>query len=186
MAACRGLDVLMGAGAGRVRAALPAAAALTVHTAGVTVLSRGEVHGTTPPVAAAVTAGTLGVAGAVAAGALRSLRRGPTAALAASGPAARGAAPHGRARTVVSAVAALASAGSTWPRACRSRLGRSVLRTRRTLSRRPRQVSGRWFRSRPRWPAGAGAWARSRSWRGRARRAGAARQGRRSPSPNPG
>jgi len=83
MAACRGLDVLMGAGRGRVRAALPAAAALTVHTAGVTVLSRGEVHGTTPPVAAAVAAGTVGVAGAVAVGALRSLRSAPTAALAA-------------------------------------------------------------------------------------------------------
>lgn len=82
MAACRGLDVLMGAGLGRVRAALPAAAALTVHTAGVTVLSRGEVHGTTQPVAAAVAAGTVGVAGAVAVGALRSLSARPTAALA--------------------------------------------------------------------------------------------------------
>jgi 4-hydroxybenzoate polyprenyltransferase len=82
MAACRGLDVLMGAGLGRVRAALPAAAALTVHTAGVTVLSRGEVHGTTQPVAAAVAAGTVGVAGAVTVGALRSLSARPTAALA--------------------------------------------------------------------------------------------------------
>ncbi|KRC42690.1 SCO3242 family prenyltransferase [Oerskovia sp. Root22] len=106
MAACRGLDVLMGAGAGRVRAALPAAAALTVHTAGVTVLSRGEVHGTTPPLAAAVAAGTVGVAGAVAVGALRSLRSGPTAepALGRSGA-------GRRARAVVPALAALASAG---------------------------------------------------------------------------
>lgn len=71
MAACRGLDVLLGAAGGRVRAALPAAAALTVHTAGVTVLSRGEVHGTTSPVAAGVAAGTVVVAGAVVAGALR-------------------------------------------------------------------------------------------------------------------
>ena len=106
MAACRGLDVLMGAGAGRVRSALPAAAALTVHTAGVTVLSRGEVHGTTPPVAAAVAAGTVGVAGAVAVGALRSLRSSPTAepALGRSGA-------GRRARAVVPVLAALASAG---------------------------------------------------------------------------
>ncbi|QDW64396.1 4-hydroxybenzoate polyprenyltransferase [Oerskovia sp. KBS0722] len=115
MAACRGLDVLMGAGLGRVRAALPAAAALTVHTAGVTVLSRGEVHGTTQPVAAAVAAGTVGVAGAVTVGALRSLSRRPTAALAGAPTAgtATGSAPvpAGRARAVVSAGAALVSAG---------------------------------------------------------------------------
>ncbi|WP_395245259.1 SCO3242 family prenyltransferase [Agromyces sp. MMS24-K17] len=43
MAACRGLDVLLGAG-GSARA-LPAALAVAVHTAGVTALSRGEVHG---------------------------------------------------------------------------------------------------------------------------------------------
>lgn len=65
MAACRGLDVLLGATPGRVRSALPAAAGLTAHTLGVTVLSRGEVHGTTRPVAGGVAAGT--VAGAVAA-----------------------------------------------------------------------------------------------------------------------
>ncbi|MFF2623484.1 SCO3242 family prenyltransferase [Oerskovia jenensis] len=109
MAACRGLDVLMGAGRGRVRAALPAAAALTVHTAGVTVLSRGEVHGTTQPVAAAVAAGTVGVAGAVAVGALSSLRKGPTTSLA-SAPTA-GTVTAGRARAVVPVLAALASAG---------------------------------------------------------------------------
>ncbi|MBD5786174.1 UbiA family prenyltransferase [Cellulosimicrobium terreum] len=71
MAACRGLDVLLGAGVGHLRAALPAATALAAHTAGVTVLSRGEVHGTTTPVAAAVASGTLTVAGSVVAGALR-------------------------------------------------------------------------------------------------------------------
>ena len=69
MAACRGLDVLLGAGVGHLRAAAPAAAALAAHTAGVTVLSRGEVHGTTRAVAGAVAAGTLGVAGAALAGA---------------------------------------------------------------------------------------------------------------------
>ncbi|GAA1402924.1 SCO3242 family prenyltransferase [Oerskovia paurometabola] len=115
MAACRGLDVLMGAGRGRVRAALPAAAALTVHTAGVTVLSRGEVHGTTPLVAAAVATGTTGVAGAVAVGALRSLRSGPTAPLTSAPPSVRSSGGQvdalGRARAVVPALAALASAG---------------------------------------------------------------------------
>ncbi|MFF2273435.1 SCO3242 family prenyltransferase [Agromyces sp. NPDC058136] len=45
MAACRGLDVLMGA-RGSVRA-LPAALSIAVHTVGVTALSRGEVHGGT-------------------------------------------------------------------------------------------------------------------------------------------
>ncbi|WP_282948687.1 SCO3242 family prenyltransferase [Cellulomonas endometrii] len=74
MAACRGLDVLLGAGTGHLRAALPAAAALAAHTAGVTVLSRGEVHGTTPSVAGAVAAGT----GAVAAAALAGPRTGAT------------------------------------------------------------------------------------------------------------
>jgi 4-hydroxybenzoate polyprenyltransferase len=44
MAAARGLDVLLGAG-GRERAAALPALAVAVHTAGVTVLSRGEVHG---------------------------------------------------------------------------------------------------------------------------------------------
>lgn len=45
MAACRGLDVLMGAGG--ARAALPAAGLLALHTAGVTAQSSGEVHGGT-------------------------------------------------------------------------------------------------------------------------------------------
>lgn len=67
MAACRGLDVLLGATPGRLRSALPTAAGLAGHTLGVTVLSRGEVHGTTPGIAAGVAAGT--VVGAVAAAA---------------------------------------------------------------------------------------------------------------------
>jgi 4-hydroxybenzoate polyprenyltransferase len=69
MAACRGLDVLLGATPGRLRSALPAAAGLSAHTLGVTLLSRGEVHGTTARVAGTVAAGT--VAGAVAAAATR-------------------------------------------------------------------------------------------------------------------
>jgi 4-hydroxybenzoate polyprenyltransferase len=60
MAAARGLDVLLGAG-GASSAWLPATL-LGAHTAGVTVLSRGEVHGSTPVIASAVTAGTVAVA----------------------------------------------------------------------------------------------------------------------------
>jgi hypothetical protein len=56
MAACRALDVLMGAGG--ARAALPAAVAVGGHTLGVTALSRGEVHGARPATAAAALAGT--------------------------------------------------------------------------------------------------------------------------------
>ncbi|ONI80756.1 4-hydroxybenzoate polyprenyltransferase [Saccharothrix sp. ALI-22-I] len=52
MAACRGLDVLLGG-----RAPLPAAL-MALHTLGVTALSRGEVHGTSPAVAKAVVGGT--------------------------------------------------------------------------------------------------------------------------------
>jgi 4-hydroxybenzoate polyprenyltransferase len=52
MAACRALDVLLGG-----RAVVPAAL-MAAHTLGVTVLSRGEVHGTSPAVAKAVLSGT--------------------------------------------------------------------------------------------------------------------------------
>ncbi|MEV5315382.1 SCO3242 family prenyltransferase [Streptomyces sp. NPDC052610] len=45
MAACRALDVLLGAGAGRGLSARTPALAMAAHTFGVTVLSRGEVHG---------------------------------------------------------------------------------------------------------------------------------------------
>jgi 4-hydroxybenzoate polyprenyltransferase len=45
MAACRGLDVLLGAGWQGRHHALLAAGALAVHTLGITALSRGEVHG---------------------------------------------------------------------------------------------------------------------------------------------
>ncbi len=57
MAAARGLDVLLGAG-GPGRGADVPAALLAAHTAGVTLLSRGEVHGSTPATAAVTTAGT--------------------------------------------------------------------------------------------------------------------------------
>jgi hypothetical protein len=72
MAACRALDVLMGAGG--ARAALPAAAAVGGHTLGVTALSRGEVHGATPATVRAVLAGTALTAVAAAGGRARSAR----------------------------------------------------------------------------------------------------------------
>ncbi|HEY0449310.1 SCO3242 family prenyltransferase [Actinophytocola sp.] len=58
MAACRALDVLLGAGAESTRQALPAAVAVGGHTLGVTALSRGEVHGASPATAATALAGT--------------------------------------------------------------------------------------------------------------------------------
>jgi 4-hydroxybenzoate polyprenyltransferase len=64
MAACRGLDVLLGAGWRARRTALPAAGVLALHTLGVTALSRGEVHGGSRATAATVTA--CSVASAVA------------------------------------------------------------------------------------------------------------------------
>ncbi|QHF23102.1 4-hydroxybenzoate polyprenyltransferase [Rathayibacter sp. VKM Ac-2804] len=73
MAACRGLDVLLGAGASGVRAAAPASAAVAAHTLGVTVLSRGEVHGTRPAIAGAAATGTAALALALGSG--RSGRR---------------------------------------------------------------------------------------------------------------
>lgn len=82
MAACRGLDVLLGAAPTRLRPALPAAGALAAHTLGVTALSRGEVHGTTTAVAGAVAAGTSVIAVATAAAAIVGGRRPTTPTLA--------------------------------------------------------------------------------------------------------
>jgi 4-hydroxybenzoate polyprenyltransferase len=65
MASTRGLDVLLGAHDAPATAWQPALA-MSVHTAGLTWLSRGEVRGTRPAVAAAVTAGTVAVAAATA------------------------------------------------------------------------------------------------------------------------
>jgi len=72
MAAARSLDVLLGAGVGALRTAAPAAAVVGVHTLAVTVLSRSEVSGASPRVAAATAALSSGAAG----GALVALRRG--------------------------------------------------------------------------------------------------------------
>ncbi len=59
MGTCRALDVFMGAGAGALRPAIVTAGILGTHTAGVTVLSRGEVHGTTTMIASAVALSTI-------------------------------------------------------------------------------------------------------------------------------
>lgn len=64
MAACRGLDVLLGAGGDHARAAVRPAAVMAGHTASVTALARGEVHGTHPAVATAAAAVTVGSAAA--------------------------------------------------------------------------------------------------------------------------
>lgn len=70
MAACRGLDVMLGgAGRGWRRAMLPAAA-VAVHTAALTAVSRGEVTGTTVATGRAAVAASVAVAasGVVAGG----------------------------------------------------------------------------------------------------------------------
>ncbi|HET8642374.1 MAG TPA: UbiA family prenyltransferase [Pseudonocardiaceae bacterium] len=67
MAACRGLDVLLGAGASGARRALPAAAVLAGYTASVTLLARGEVAGASRDAGAAA-AGTTAAAAVAAAG----------------------------------------------------------------------------------------------------------------------
>jgi 4-hydroxybenzoate polyprenyltransferase len=72
MAAARSLDVLMGAGAGALRTAAPAAAVVGVHTLAVTVLSRSEVHGASRR----VTAVTAALSGGAVGGALALLRHG--------------------------------------------------------------------------------------------------------------
>ncbi len=67
MAACRGLDVLLGASPGDPVRALPAALVVAAHTYTVTELSRREVSGSDSAVLPAATlAATVGLAGAVA------------------------------------------------------------------------------------------------------------------------
>ncbi|PZG05162.1 SCO3242 family prenyltransferase [Nonomuraea aridisoli] len=80
MAACRALDVLMGAGT-QTRAAVPMALAVGAHTYGISVLGRAEVTGASP-----ATAGrALAASGAAAALAVASSVRGDTAARAGAG-----------------------------------------------------------------------------------------------------
>lgn len=66
MAACRGLDVLLGASGGRVTRALPAAATVAAHTWTVTALSRREVSGADATLPMRTLAGTAVVAASAA------------------------------------------------------------------------------------------------------------------------
>lgn len=75
MAACRGLDVLLGASQGRAVRAVPAALTVAAHTYTVTELSRREVSGASRALPAATLAGTAAVAAAAIAG----RRSGPDA-----------------------------------------------------------------------------------------------------------
>jgi 4-hydroxybenzoate polyprenyltransferase len=63
MAACRGLDVMLGSGTGGAAAALPAAAVVTAHITVVTEVSRQEVTGGDSSVSKRALAGTAAVAG---------------------------------------------------------------------------------------------------------------------------
>jgi 4-hydroxybenzoate polyprenyltransferase len=67
MAACRALDVLVGAGGGRLGPALPAAGVVGAHTLMLTMVSRHEVDGAGPGVARRALATTAVVAGAAGA-----------------------------------------------------------------------------------------------------------------------
>jgi hypothetical protein len=62
MAACRGLDVLLGASDGPLGKALPAALTVAAHTYTVTALSRAEVDGASPTLPATTLAGTAAIA----------------------------------------------------------------------------------------------------------------------------
>ena len=95
MAACRGLDVLLGASAGPWRRAARPAFTVAAHTYLVTALSRREVSGSGALLPAATLAGTLAVAAV------------PAAAMpAAAGPAAAGPAAAGAGRRLVAAALA--------------------------------------------------------------------------------
>jgi UbiA prenyltransferase family protein len=83
MAACRSLDVLLGAtlggpGGGRLRRALPAAAVVGAHTVVVTTVSRREAQGSGPGLAGAALAATTAVTGVAGALARSRLREGRT------------------------------------------------------------------------------------------------------------
>ncbi|MGC4758265.1 SCO3242 family prenyltransferase [Micromonospora trifolii] len=71
MAACRGLDVLLGASGGRMTRALPAAATIAAHTWTVTALSRREVTGADATLPMRTLAGTAVVAASAAVAAPR-------------------------------------------------------------------------------------------------------------------
>jgi 4-hydroxybenzoate polyprenyltransferase len=93
MSACRGLDVMMGAGAHGAASAVPAAAVVAAHIAVVTEVSRREVTGGDADVPKKALAATVGVAAAGALLARRAPRVGRAAALGLVG-AARGRCRH--------------------------------------------------------------------------------------------
>nr|MDT0660574.1 UbiA family prenyltransferase [Micromonospora sp. DSM 115978] len=84
MAACRGLDVMLGATGGRAARAVPAAVTVAAHTYTVTALSRREVHGATRRLPAATLAGTVAVAAAAGVTRAGARRTGLPAAVTAS------------------------------------------------------------------------------------------------------
>jgi hypothetical protein len=93
MAVCRGLDVLLGVGHGRHRAALPAALTVAAHTYLITMLSRRETTGASASLPASTLAGTAVVAGVAAS------RKAPVAGLLSAWYAARFGAGQQRALT---------------------------------------------------------------------------------------
>lgn len=121
MAACRSLDVLLGAGAGGLRAAAPAALAVGAHALAVTVVSRGEVSGGSPAVAVAALAGTATAATGAALAIRRAPGRHPAAAVAATALLAGYAATVGRAQ--------LAAARLPAPATVRRAVGAGILGT---------------------------------------------------------
>ncbi|WP_461037328.1 UbiA family prenyltransferase, partial [Streptomyces mayteni] len=108
MAAARGLDVLLGAGGNAKAAALPALAVAT-HTAGVTTLSRGEVHGASRSAVSAALAGTATATAMATLSAASTARRPAPGRPAAHGGPAMG--PHGALEAVGGAVPALRTPG---------------------------------------------------------------------------
>ncbi|TQJ30795.1 SCO3242 family prenyltransferase [Microbacterium sp. SLBN-146] len=88
MAVCRGLNVVMGAAGPGWRGGLFPAGLMAAHTAAVTLMSRGEVNGTTVPVAAATATAMGATAVAVSFGAVPFGAATPAALLGAAGYAA--------------------------------------------------------------------------------------------------
>jgi len=114
MASTRGLDVLLGASTAPGAAAAPAAA-VAVHTAGVTLLSRGEVHGTGRATGVAALAATATAIGVLVTTTLRSDARTRDRCAAVGFAALYGAAvgvPQSRAVTVPDAARARAATGA--------------------------------------------------------------------------
>ncbi|MDG4840980.1 UbiA family prenyltransferase [Micromonospora sp. WMMD967] len=103
MAACRGLDVLLGASGGRLTRALPAAATVAAHTWTVTALSRREVTGAEAALPVRTLAGTAVVAASAAVPGVRRAITGPEAP--------SGARPDRSRRATVAAVLPAALAG---------------------------------------------------------------------------